>query len=159
MNLLDILIGIILILATLAGFYWGLVRQVLALTGLVAGLAVAARYGSLAADALTSFVNDRATAEICGALILLALVSGTASLLASLLQLYVGLIVAGKADHSIGALLGTVHAVFLITALALIARTYPVEPLETALRGSALLPMLTDSVGQMLIPLLNLSAG
>jgi hypothetical protein len=96
MNLLDILIGIILALAGIAGYYWGLVRQILALAGLAAGLAVAGRYGSDAADALMSFTASRAVAEVGGALTLLALVSGSASLLASLLQLYVGLIVFGK---------------------------------------------------------------
>ncbi|MFQ3632872.1 CvpA family protein [Roseiflexus sp.] len=159
MNLIDFLIGVILALAGIAGYYWGIVRQVLALAGLVAGIAVAGRYGSSAADALMSFVDDRAIAEIGGALILLALVGGTASLTASLLQMYVGLMIAGKADHGAGALLGIVHAALLVTALALIVQAHPVEPLQTALRGSALISVLTDNVGHVLMPLLNLNAG
>ncbi len=159
MNVLDILIGVILALAGIAGYYWGIVRQVLALAGLAAGIAVAGRYGSSAADALMSFLDDRAIAEIGGALILLALVGGTASLIASLLQLYVGLLIAGKADHGTGALLGIVHAALLVTALALIVQAHPVEPWGSMLRGSALIPVLTDSVGHVLMPLLNLNSG
>jgi membrane protein required for colicin V production len=157
MNLLDILIGIVLALAGIAGYYWGLVRQILALAGLVAGLAVAGRYGSDAADALMSFVNDRAIAEIGGALALLTLVSGAASLLASLLQLYVGLIIAGRTDHGLGALLGVIHAVLLITALALIVSATPIEPWETTLRESALATFLTQTAGRVLAPLLRVA--
>ena len=43
MNILDILIGIILALAGIAGYYWGLVRQILALAGLAAGAAADGR--------------------------------------------------------------------------------------------------------------------
>ncbi len=154
-SLLDIVIAIILALAGIAGYYWGVVRQLLALAGLAAGVAVAGRYGALAADALMSFVDDRAVAEIGGALILLALVSGSASLIASLLQLYVGLMIAGKTDHGAGALLGVVHAALLITALALIVLTHPIEPWESALRESALATFLVQTAGRALALLLG----
>lgn len=155
MNLLDIVIAIILALAGIAGFYWGIVRQLLALAGLVAGVAVAGRYGSLAADALMSFVDDRAVAEIGGALILLTLVSGSASLIASLLQLYVGLIIFGKTDYGLGAPLGVIHAAILITALALIIHANPIEPWDPALRESALVTFLMQTAGRALAPLLG----
>ncbi|MGQ9548211.1 MAG: CvpA family protein [Roseiflexus sp.] len=157
MNLLDILIGIILALAGIAGYYWGLVRQILALAGLAAGLAVAGRYGSAAADALMSFIEYRAAAEVVAALVLLALVSGSASLLASLLQLYVGLIIFGKRDHELGAILGVLHAAFLITALGQIIETYPVEPWGTPLRNSTLAPLLMQTVGIITGSLLRLA--
>ncbi len=155
MNLLDVLIVIILALAGAAGIYWGIVRQLLALAGLAAGLAVAGRYGALAADALMSFVARRDIAEIGGALILLALVSGTASLIASLLHLYVGLIVFGKTDYGLGAPLGIIHAALLMTALALIVHANPIEPWESALRGSVLAPLLMQTAGRALAPLLG----
>lgn len=155
MSLLDIVIAIILALAGIAGYYWGVVRQLLALAGLAAGLAVAGRYGALAADALMSFVDDRAVAEIGGALILLALVSGSASLLASLLQLYVGLMIAGKTDHGAGALLGVVHAALLIAALALIVHANPIEPWGSALHESPLATFLMQTAGRVVAPLLG----
>jgi membrane protein required for colicin V production len=155
MNLLDILIAIILALAGIAGYYWGVVRQLLALAGLAAGLAVAGRYGSLAADALMSFVDNRAIAGVGGALIMLALVSGTASLIASLLQLYVGLIVFGKTDYGLGAPLGVIHAALLITALALMIHSNPIEPWDSALRESTLTTFLMQTAGRALAPLLG----
>ncbi|ABU59775.1 Colicin V production protein [Roseiflexus castenholzii DSM 13941] len=155
MNLLDILIAIVLTLAGIAGYYWGVARQLLALAGLAAGVAVAGRYGTLAADALMSFVEDRAAAEVGGALILLALVSGSASLIASLLHLYVGLIIGGKTDHTLGAFLGVVHAALLISAPALIVHAHPIEPWESALRESALAAFLAQTAGRALAPLLG----
>lgn len=158
MNLLDILIGIILALACIAGYYWGLVRQTLALTGLVAGLAVAGRYGLAAADALMSFTSSRVVAEAGGALVLLALVSGSASLLASLIQLYVGLIVFGKLDHRLGAALGIVHAALLITALVQVIQAYPLEPWATMVRDSRLAPLLMQTIGIVTGSLLRLAS-
>ena len=158
MNFLDILIGIILALAGIAGYYWGLVRQILALAGLAAGLAVAGRYGSDAADALMSFTASRAVAEVGGALTLLALVSGSASLLASLLQLYVGLIVFGKLDHGLGAALGIVHAALLITALGQVIRAYPLEPWTTMVRDSTLASLLMQTAGVVTGSLLRLAS-
>ena len=158
MNLLDILIGIILALAGIAGYYWGLVRQILALAGLAAGLAVAGRYGSDAADALISFTASRAVAKVGGALTLLALVSGSASLLASLLQLYVGLIVFGNLDHGLGAALGVVHAALLITALGQVIRAYPLEPWTTMVRDSTLASLLMQTAGVVTGSLLRLAS-
>ena len=158
MNFLDILIGIILALAGIAGYYWGLVRQILALAGLAAGLAVAGRYGSDAADALISFTASRAVAEVGGALTLLALVSGSASLLASLLQLYVGLIVFGNLDHGLGAALGIVHAALLITALVQVIRAYPLEPWTTMVRDSTLASLLMQTAGVVTGSLLRLAS-
>ena len=158
MNILDILIGIILALAGIAGYYWGLVRQILALAGLAAGLAVAGRYGSDAADALISFTASRAVAEVGGALTLLALVSGSASLLASLLQLYVGLIVFGNLDHGLGAALGIVHAALLITALVQVIRAYPLEPWTTMVRDSTLASLLMQTAGVVTGSLLRLAS-
>jgi membrane protein required for colicin V production len=158
MNFLDILIGIILALAGIAGYYWGLVRQILALAGLAAGLAVAGRYGSDAADALMSFTASRAVAEVGGALTLLALVSGSASLLASLLQLYVGLIVFGNLDHGLGAALGIVHAALLITALVQVIRAYPLEPWTTMVRDSTLASLLMQTAGVVTGSLLRLAS-
>ena len=158
MNFLDILIGIILTLAGIAGYYWGLVRQILALAGLAAGLAVASQYGSDAADALMSFTANRAAAEVGGALTLLALVSGGASLLASLLQLYVGLIVFGKLDHGLGAALGIVHAALLITALGQVIRAYPLEPWATMVRDSTLASLLMQTAGVVTGSLLRLAS-
>jgi membrane protein required for colicin V production len=158
MNFLDILIGIILTLAGIAGYYWGLVRQILALAGLAAGLAVAGRYGSDAADALISFTASRAVAKVGGALTLLALVSGSASLLASLLQLYVGLIVFGNLDHGLGAALGVVHAALLITALGQVIRAYPLEPWTTMVRDSTLASLLMQTAGVVTGSLLRLAS-
>ncbi len=158
MNLLDILIGIILALACITGYYWGLVRQILALTGLVAGLAVAGRYGSAAADALMSFTSSRAVAEAGGALVLLALVSGSASLLASLIQIYVGLIVFGKLDHWLGAALGIVHAALLITALVQVIQACPLEPWAAMVRDSRLAPLLMQTLGIVTGSLLRLAS-
>lgn len=156
MGVLDIGIGMLLVLAGALGFYWGVLRQMLALAGLAAGLAVAGRYGSAVSDALASFVNDPAVAGAGGRLALLVAVSGMASLLASLLQLYVGLLFLGRLDHGLGAALGVLYAALLIAALALVGMAYPSALWDSIMNRSAFAPLLAQLFGPIVAPLLRI---
>lgn len=143
MNALDytILAGVALLVVL--GIYWGLIRQVIAVVGLVVGVALAGRYGPLVAIWLSSFIADPGVAGAAGFLAVLLLVSATASLVASLLRLFVGLLFLGWLDHLLGGLLGLAQALLAAAALVLVMHTYPLslwsEALQTSLLAAPLL--------------------
>lgn len=120
------------------GAYWGLIRQVIAVVGLVVGVALAGRHGPLVAMWLSSFIADPGAAGAVGFLSVLLLVSATASLAASLLRLFVGLLFMGWLDHLLGGLLGLVQALLAAAALVLVMHAYPLSLWSEALRASAL---------------------
>lgn len=116
----DYIILIVVALFTLLGIYWGLIRQVLALVGLIFGVIVAGRYGGIVGGWLTSFVADDRLAQVAGFLLTLLAISALASLLASLLRFFVGLLFLGWLDHLAGAVLGALQAL-LLTSIVLVA--------------------------------------
>ncbi len=129
------------------GAYWGLIRQVIAVVGLVVGVALAGRYGPLVALWLSSFIADPGAAGAAGFLGVLLLVSATASLVASLLRLFVGLLFLGWLDHLLGGLLGLAQALLAAAALVLVMHAYPLSLWSEALRASVLAgPLLRLSV-------------
>ncbi len=138
MNALDIGILAMLGIFTLLGVYWGLIRQVLALTGLVVGIIVAGRYGANVADWLSSFIADPALANAVGFLGLLLLISSVASLIASLLHTFVGLLFFSWLDHLLGGVLGLVQALIAAAAILIGMITYPLPLWASAVDGSVL---------------------
>ncbi|GAB4430034.1 MAG: CvpA family protein [Chloroflexi bacterium OHK40] len=138
MNTLDYTILIGAGLFVILGLYWGLIRQVLALVGLVVGVAMAGRYGPTVADWLSSFVADPVFAGAVGFLAVLLLVSATASLLASLLRIFAGLLFLGWLDHLLGGVLGLVQAVLAAAVLLVWMVAFPLPAWSSAVDGSAL---------------------
>lgn len=138
MNTLDIALliggGIFVVL----GIYWGLIRQVLAIVGLIVGVMMAGRYGPNVADWLSSFITDPDLAGIIGFAAVLLLVSALASLAASLLRIFVGLLFLGWLDHLLGGLLGLLQAVMAGAALLIGLITFPSPAWAAAVESSAL---------------------
>lgn len=138
MNNLDYAILIGSGLFFLLGLYWGLIRQILSIAGLVVGVIAAGRYGPDVAAWLSSFLADPVLAGAIGFLGVLLLVSALASLVASALRLFVGLLFLGWLDHLLGGLLGLVQAGLAAGALLLIMVTFPLELWSDAVATSAL---------------------
>ncbi|WP_287045221.1 CvpA family protein [Herpetosiphon sp.] len=118
MTILDwVLIGILLWYSVL-GFYWGTIRQLLALAGLITAIAIAGRIYPGVTDLLISLIPATAPGFISVFAFLLSLLAVTAlvSAIATWLRLKVGLLFLGRADHVIGALLGLVQGIVLIGA-------------------------------------------
>ncbi len=153
MNALDYTILIGGALFIILGIYWGLIRQVLALVGLVVGVATAGRYGPTVADWLSSFVADPVFAGAVGYIAVLLLVSAVASLVASLLRLFVGLLFLGWADHLLGGVLGLLQAMLAAAALLLGMATFPLPAWSEALQNSTLAEPLLR-VGGVFTPIL-----
>lgn len=154
MNLLDYSILAGTAFLVLLGGYWGLIRQVIAVVGLIVGVAVAGRHGPVVAAWLSSFIADPDMAGAAGFLGVLLLVSTTASLTASLLRLFVGLLFLGWLDHLLGGLLGLIQALLAAAALVLAMHAYPLplwnEALRTSLFAGPLLQL--SAVYALLLP-------
>jgi membrane protein required for colicin V production len=153
MNTLDYTILIGGALFIILGIYWGLIRQVLSLVGLVVGVAMAGRYGPDVADWLSSFVADPVFAGAFGFIAVLLLVSAAASLVASLLRIFVGLLFLGWIDHLLGGVLGLLQAALAAAALLLGMATFPLPAWSEALQSSTLAEPLLR-VGGIFTPIL-----
>jgi membrane protein required for colicin V production len=153
MNSIDIIIAIVALLFGVLGVYWGLIRQVLALVGLIAGIVLASRYSGTVGDALSSFVNNDMLALVLGFALVLIAVSSAASLLASLLRRFVGLLFLGWLDHLIGGLLGLLQGLLACTVILLVAATFPLALWTPAVADSQFAPTLVRAFS-FLLPLL-----
>jgi membrane protein required for colicin V production len=138
MNGLDYTILIGAGLFFVLGLYWGLIRQVLSIIGLVVGVAAAGRFGPEVGAWLSSFVADPVLAGAIGFLGVLLLVSALASLAASVLRLFVGLLFLGWLDHLLGGVLGLVQAGLAAAVLVLAMVIFPLESWSDAVATSVL---------------------
>jgi membrane protein required for colicin V production len=122
----------------LLGVYWGLIRQVLAITGLIVGVAMAGRFGPDVAAWLSSFIAEPGLAGVIGFAAVLLLVSTIASLIASLLRIFAGLLFLGWIDHLLGGVLGLVQAVLAGAVLLIGMLAFPSSAWSSAVESSAL---------------------
>jgi membrane protein required for colicin V production len=156
MSSVDTIIVVVILLSGALGIYWGFIRQVLSLAGLIAGLVFASRYGAGVADVLSSFVTSDTLARVLGFGIVLIGVSAAASLLASLLRRFVGLLFLGWLDHLAGGLLGLLQGLIVCTIFLLAAATFPLALWAPAVADSQIAPALVRAFS-FLLPLLPAS--
>ncbi|HWQ13836.1 MAG TPA: CvpA family protein [Roseiflexaceae bacterium] len=154
MNSIDIAIIVIVLLSGALGLYWGLIRQVLSVAGVAAGVVAAGRYGPQAAEALLSFITDGALAQALGFVLVFAAVSGAASLAASLLHRFVGLLFLGWLDHLLGGVLGAAQGALVSAVLLLAAAAFPHPAWAEALGASRIAPTVVGAASAVLLPLL-----
>ncbi|NCC31491.1 MAG: CvpA family protein [Chloroflexia bacterium] len=138
MNTLDYAILLGSGVFVLLGVYWGLIRQILSLVGLVVGIAMAGRYGPEVADWLTSFIADPLITGVLGFVGVLLLVSSLASLLASVLRMFVGLLFLGWLDHVLGGVLGLIQAILAAAIIVVAMVAFPLPTWANAIEGSLL---------------------
>jgi membrane protein required for colicin V production len=125
MSMIDTIILVVIGFCGLLGLYWGLIRQVLAVMGLLAGITLAAIYERNIASLLSSYISNDTIARGVAFVGILLLVSGIASLIASLLRKLIGLIFLGWADHAMGAVLGIAQGVLVCTVLLIVSAALP----------------------------------
>jgi membrane protein required for colicin V production len=154
MNTIDVAIVVVLLGSGALGIYWGMIRQVLSIGGVMAAVAAAGRYGPPAADSILSFMSDGALAQMLGFLLVFLAVSGAVSLLSSLLHELAGLLFLGWADHAIGGLLGLLQGLLVCTALLIAASAFPHSMWSPALGRSQLAAPLASLCGSLVLGLL-----
>ncbi len=129
------------------GVYWGLIRQVLAIVGLIVGIALAGRLGPTVASWLSSFIAEPEIAGVVGFVAVLLFVSAITSLIASLLRIFAGLLFLGWIDHLLGGVLGLVQAVLVGTALLIGLVAFPSPVWSAAVEGSTMASGLLRAAG------------
>jgi membrane protein required for colicin V production len=154
MSTLDTIIAVVLVLSGALGIYWGFIRQVLSIAGLIAGLVLASRYGGTVAEWLSSYISNIAIAQVLGFMFVLIAVSATASLLATVLRRFVGLLFLGWLDHLIGGLLGVLQGALACTILIIALAAFPTDFWSRALADSRFALLLVRVVGFALLALL-----
>ena len=151
MVVVDIAILLLVVVFTTLGFYWGAIRQLLAITGLLASFVVAGRFGLAVAAHIQNIVPHQSYAMLIAVLLIMMAVNGSASLAASLIHHFAGLIALGWFDHMLGALLGTLQALLVIVGLLLVMAAFPHELWMDALRSSRIVQTIVYVFGGVVV--------
>ena len=154
MNTLDTVLVVVLVISAALGLYWGVIRQLLSVAGLIAGIVLATRYGGRVADALSSFISNDMATQVLGFLFVLVAVSALASLVATILRRSVGLLFLGWLDHLIGGLLGLFQGALACTVILMVVALAPSERFASALTDSRIVPWLARAASFALLPFL-----
>ncbi len=116
MNWLDIIVLVIVAIATFTGLRIGVIKAALSLLGLLAGIILAGRYYASLAERLTFIPQDNIANGVAFAIILIG-VMVIASVLASLLRWAVSAVMLGWVNHLGGAVFGLILGAILCGAL------------------------------------------
>ena len=150
MNWLDILIIIALIGFTSAAYRSGLIREIVTLVAVVAGIVIAGTlYDDLASDVLV-FIDNDAAAEAVSFLVLFGAVYIFGQIAAYMLKTGASLLMLGLADKFGGAVFGLIKGIFIVQVLLLVFAAYPSLGLEGAIEGSELARYFVDDFSFLL---------
>jgi membrane protein required for colicin V production len=140
MNWLDIVIIIILGIQVVTGFIQGFVKALGGLIGLILGIILAGRYYENLASGLFSFISNSDVANVVAFVVILVVVWGIFSIIASLLTKIVSVAFLGLVNRIAGAVFGLVMgALFVGAALAIWARYFGTHSLSDSVLATFLL--------------------
>jgi membrane protein required for colicin V production len=147
MSTLDlILIGIVLAF-TLVSAAWGVVRQAIAVVGLIIGIMLAGAY-SEQIGSWFGFIGDKPTATGVAYILIIVVISSAFSIVASVLYFVVGLLFLGLLDHALGAVLGFVQGVLAVGVIlvggSLIFPTWMNEQISKSALADKIIDPLTN---------------
>lgn len=154
MTLVDLAVVLVMAVFAVLGFYWGAIRQILAMAGLIASLVVAGRVSIQFAELLQVYVGDQSIAMFLSVAMIMLAINGGASLLASLIQHYFGLIALGTFDHIIGGVFGFMQATVMLVALLLILAAFPNQLWIDTLRASTAVNLIVYLFGGTVLPVI-----
>lgn len=151
MNWVDIAIVAVVLSSTLMGLFWGLIRQIVSIVGLVGGIWLAGRFYQPVAEFLHGkdgggLVADANWAKIIAfglVVIGFSLVVGAAG---SVLRFAANLLFLGWLDHLLGAVLGLLNSLLLVMALLAVATVFPVPNVSQAIKDSVVAGWLANFV-------------
>ena len=155
MNWLDMLILVIVALATSSSMRTGFMRQALALIGLVAGIYVALTHHSTVAHLLKDWIPNVALASVIAFFLLLIGVWMAFVVLAGMAHGAIKTSGLAWADHLIGMLAGLLAGLFFSVCVLLLFMRVPVSAIREAVQQS----LLASLIFQMLPHLRQLLPG
>jgi membrane protein required for colicin V production len=147
MNWVDVTIVTAIVVSGVLGLFWGLLRQVAATFGLIVAIFLAgANYKALAGFLHPAegggLIQDENMANIVAFVIIVVGVSLAVGVVASILRTLLGLLFLGWLDHLLGAALGILQMLLLLSVITIVATVFPVPGLSDAINNSALAPTL-----------------
>jgi len=147
MNWLDIVVIVIIVLFTLAAFSAGLIREVVTLVAVIAGILIAgALYNKLAKDVLV-FIDNEDAAQAVAYLTLFGAVYLFGQIGAYVLKTGAALLMLGPLDHLGGAVFGFVKGIIVVQTLLVIFAAYPSLGLDSAVADSHVARRIVDDYG------------
>ncbi len=150
MNWLDILTIISLVGFTGAAYSAGLIREIVTLIAVIAGIVIAGTlYDDLAGDVLV-FINNDSAAEAVSFLVLFGAVYIFGQIAAYMLKTGASLLMLGLWDKLGGAAFGLIKGLCIVQVLLLVFAAYPSLGLEGAVEGSELARYFVDDFSLLL---------
>src|SRR5262245_23094209 len=120
MNAVDILVGVVIVLAALRGFFRGLLREVFGLLAIGVGIVAAAQWGAAASAALESTLPQPVLVRDALGFVGVFLIANVATNLVGLaLDRLVSALLLGGVNRAAGALFGAAKAT-VVAAIALL---------------------------------------
>ena len=139
MNWLDIVIIVILLIQVITGFAQGFIKALGGLIGLIAGIILAGRFYENVAS-LLSFISNTDVANVVAFILILIVVWGIISAIASLLTKLISMAFLGWINRLLGAVFGLVMgSLFVAAALAIWARYFGTGSLSDSFMATFLL--------------------
>jgi membrane protein required for colicin V production len=146
LNWLDIAIFIIVAGFVAAAYSAGLIREVITLLSVIAGIIIAGQlYDNLTTDVLV-FMDDRDVADAISFLVLFGAVYLFGQILAYTLKTGASLLMLGWANHIGGAFFGLLKGLIVIELLLIVFAAYPGLGLDGSVGGSELAPYFVEDV-------------
>ncbi len=150
MNWLDLAIILALIGFTGAAYSAGLIREIVTLIAVIAGIVIAgALYESLANDVLV-FIDNENAAEAASFLVLFGAVYIFGQIAAYMLKTGASLLMLGLWDKLGGAAFGLLKGLLVVQVLLLVFAAYSSLGLDGAVEGSELAPYFVDDFSFLL---------
>lgn len=144
MNWLDIVVILVIAGMTLAAYSSGLIREVITLVAVIAGIIIAgALYERLAQDVLV-FIDDEDAAEAIAFLSLFGGVYLMGQIGAYVLKTGAAVLMLGPLDHVGGAVFGFIKGVFVVEMLIIILAAYPSLDMDKTVDDSVVARRLVD---------------
>ena len=140
MHWLDFVIIIVLVIQTVTGFIQGFIKALGGLIGLIAGIILAGRFYENLAGGPLSFISNTDVAKVAAFVLILIVVWGIFSAVASLLTKLVSVAFLGGLNRVAGAVFGlAMGALFIGAALAAWARYFGTDSLSDSVMATFLL--------------------
>jgi membrane protein required for colicin V production len=143
MNYFDIVSLSILSYSVIRGAFRGIIREISAIIGVIAGFYCSYTYYELAAQKLAHYITTPAYTGVAGFLLVFSVVFGVINLLGTGIRYIMDIAMLGWADRLTGAVFGGIKAI-MITSVILIALTRFLPSDSPTLTGSKTAPYITS---------------
>jgi membrane protein required for colicin V production len=149
LNWLDIAIVVAIVAFTVTGYSAGLIREVVTLAGIIAGIIIA---GLLYENLATEFGGgDDDVGLAVSFMVLFGSVYLIAQLCAYIMKKAVSLIMLGSINKVGGAFFGFLKGVIIVEIVLLVFAAYPGLGLDGAVEGSAIAPLFVEDIDFLLV--------